>query len=48
MLIEKEVIELMGLKNLKDRKVACYSISAKNMNNLDVAMNWLSDLNTIN
>ena len=44
---EKELIEKMGLKNFTDRKVACYSISAKNMNNLDTVLKWLSGLNSI-
>jgi hypothetical protein len=34
----------MDLKLIKDRKVACYSISAKNSNNIDVVLNWLSNL----
>ena len=46
-LTEKELIDILGLKNIKDRKVACYSISAKNMTNLDVVLTWLSDLNRI-
>ena len=46
-LTETEVIDLFNLKSINDRKVACYSISAKNMNNLDTALNWMSDLNKI-
>ena len=38
----------MGLKNIKDRKVACYSISAKNMDNLDAVFKWLSGLEVSN
>ena len=34
----------MDLGNLKDRTVACFSISAKSQNRLDVALKWLSDL----
>jgi ADP-ribosylation factor-like protein 8 len=44
---EEEIIEVMGLKSIKDRKVGCYSISAKNMNNLDNVLKWLSQLNKI-
>ena len=34
----------MDLKSIKDRKVACFSISAKNQNNIDVMLKWLSEL----
>ena len=34
----------MDLNSLKDRTVACFSISAKSQNRLDVAIKWLSDL----
>lgn len=34
----------LDLKVLKDRKVACYSISAKNSVNIDVALKWLTEL----
>lgn len=44
---EREIIDKMGLQNIKDRKVACYSISAKNMKNLDVVIKWLSNLKKI-
>lgn len=44
---EDEIIEAMGLKSIKDRKVGCYSVSAKNMTNLDNVLKWLSDLNKI-
>ncbi len=44
---EQEIIDILGLKSIKDRKVGCYSISAKNMTNLDVVLNWLSDLNHV-
>lgn len=43
---EQELVDLLGLKNIKDRKVACYSISAKNMTNLDAVFKWLSSLET--
>ena len=35
---------LVELNNIKDRTVACYSISCKNMNNIDTALKWLSDV----
>lgn len=41
---EKEVIARMDLASLADRTVACFSISAKSQNRLDVALKWLSDL----
>lgn len=41
---EKELINRMDLPSLKDRTVACFSISAKSQNRLDVALKWLSDL----
>lgn len=44
---EEEMIELLDLKNLAGRKVCCYSISAKNMTNLDIAFKWLNDLQKI-
>lgn len=34
----------MDLQSIKDRKVACFSISAKNNNNIDVMLKWLSTL----
>ena len=44
---ENEMIDLLNLKSIRDRKVGCYSISAKNLNNLDVALKWMSDLKKI-
>ena len=44
---EHEIIEYMELKNITDRKVGCYSISAKNMQNLDVTIKWLGKLERI-
>jgi len=41
---EKGIIDAMELNNIKDRTVACYSISCKNMNNIDTALKWLSDV----
>ena len=45
---EKQLIELFKLKEIKNRKVGCFSISAKNKNNLGTALEWLSNLNRIN
>ena len=44
---EKEIIEFMNLKSITDRKVGCYTISAKNMVNIDVALKWLTNLSRI-
>ena len=44
---ENEIIEELELKNISDRKIGCFSISAKDMINLDVALKWLSELNKI-
>ncbi|KAM3128602.1 hypothetical protein pb186bvf_019299 [Paramecium bursaria] len=41
---EQEIIQQMDLQSIKDRKVACFSISAKNNNNIDVMLKWLSTL----
>lgn len=40
----EELIMQLDLKVLQDRKVACYSISAKNNVNIDQVLNWLSDV----
>lgn len=45
-LTEEEVIAKMELKELKDRTVACFSVSAKSQNRLDVMLKWLSELKT--
>lgn len=45
-LSEKELVDRLGLKEVKDRLVACYSISAKNQTNLDTVLKWLTNLNT--
>ena len=42
---ETELIDRLGLKEIKDRLVACYSISAKNQTNLDTVLKWLTNLN---
>ena len=34
----------MDLNLIKDRKVACYSISAKKSVNIDITLKWLSEL----
>lgn len=34
----------MKLKEIKGRLVACFSISAKSQNRIDVALKWLSEL----
>jgi GTPase SAR1 family protein len=44
-LTEQELIEGLGLKDIKDRLVACYSISAKSQTNLDTVLKWLTNLN---
>ena len=36
---EKGIIEVMELNSIKDRDIACYSISCKNMNNIDNVLN---------
>ena len=41
---EKEVIEVLELNNIKDRELACYSISCKNMNNISNIVRWLENL----
>ena len=41
---EHGIIEVMELNSIKDRDVACYSISCKNMNNIDNVLKWLGNL----
>lgn len=43
---EEEVIAKLQLEYIKDRKVVCYSVSAKSQNRMDVALKWLSELET--
>lgn len=43
-LSENELIELFDLKSITNRKRGCFSISAKEMKNLDTAFNWISNL----
>lgn len=38
------MIEQMQLTAIAHRKVACYSISAKNVVNIDITLKWLSAL----
>ena len=41
---EEDLIEAIELKSIKDRKVACYSISAKNNVNIDNVLKWIGEL----
>ena len=41
---EEQLIEQLQLKKIEKRKIAIYSISAKQRVNIDVAMKWLSEL----
>ena len=43
---ENGLIEAMDLNSIKDRTVACYSISCKNMVNIENVMKWLSNIKT--
>jgi len=43
---EKGLIEAMDLNSIKDRTVACYSISCKNNVNIENVMKWLSNIKT--
>jgi ADP-ribosylation factor-like protein 8 len=36
-----ELIEVMDLKDITNREVSCYSISAKEETNLDAVLQWL-------
>ena len=45
-LTEEEIIVKLDLKSIKERKVACYSISAKYVNNIDICLKWLTNLPT--
>ena len=42
-LTEEELIEILSLRRVQDRQVACFSISAKDQVNLDITVNWLSE-----
>ena len=41
---ENGIIQAMDLNSIKDRVVACYSISCKNQNNIDNVLKWLSNV----
>jgi small GTP-binding protein len=41
---ENGIIHAMELDKIKDRVVACYSISCKNLNNIDNVLKWLSNV----
>ncbi|CDW78807.1 adp-ribosylation factor-like protein 8b [Stylonychia lemnae] len=43
-LTEEELIEELNLRVITDRKIACFSISAKDMVNIDITMKWLTTL----
>lgn len=38
---ERELIERMGLSEIKDREICCYSISCKERENIDITLQWL-------
>lgn len=38
------LIQAMDLKSIKNREVAFYSISCKNLNNIDNVLKWLNDV----
>ncbi|KAF9306465.1 ADP-ribosylation factor-like protein 8A [Mortierella antarctica] len=37
-----QIIEVMNLKQIANREVSCYSISAKNQVNIDITLQWLT------
>lgn len=41
---EEGIIKALDLQSIKDRVVGCYSISCKNMNNIDNVLKWLTDV----
>ncbi len=41
---EKNLIASLDLNSIKDRVVACYSISCKNMVNIENVLKWLSNV----
>jgi hypothetical protein len=43
-LTQDNLIKTMDLGTIKDRIVACYSISCKNMVNIDVTLKWLNNV----
>ncbi|KAG0254142.1 ADP-ribosylation factor-like protein 8B [Mortierella polycephala] len=38
----EQIIEVMNLKQIANREVSCYSISAKNQVNIDITLQWLT------
>lgn len=38
----EEVIDVLDLKSVTEREIACYSISAKNQVNIDITLQWLT------
>jgi len=38
-----ELIDQLDLKSIVGREVCCYSISAKNQNNIDITLQWLTE-----
>ncbi|KAI9595605.1 ADP-ribosylation factor-like protein 8B [Syncephalis fuscata] len=41
-LTEEQLIDVMELRTIANRELACYSISAKNQVNIDIALQWLT------
>lgn len=41
---QDNIIKNMDLTNIKDRMVACYSISCKNMVNIESVFKWLNNI----
>lgn len=41
-----EIVDIFGLKDIKEHVVSVYSISAKNRTNIDVTLQWLIDHGT--
>lgn len=39
---EKAIAEVLGLNEVRDREVTCYSISAKRVVNIDATLQWLT------
>lgn len=44
----KDIILALGLVKIYDREVACYSVSAKNGNNVELVISWLVEQATQN
>ena len=41
---EQQMITSLELNSIKDRMIACYSISCKNVVNIDNVLKWLTNL----